>query len=340
MNITELKQVYDVANLDEKWKILYTTVKDIGITELWKNNKRDKCDYASFRNARESVSVLLWHYVGRRIPVVNKLISKRTLGPKYVEYYRLPTWHYEFLEDAYDIQYNIERYKNVYDSLGDEKSKEVLCNILMARVTKDNKYYRYSMDISSDYPQYFDKSLLPTPKNNDVFVDCGGYIGDSVEQFIERYNRNYKKIYMFEPERNNIKIAKKVLTNYRDVEIIEAGVGREEGDLYFNGSDSGGRIQKTGTYKISVRSIDDSVKEPATFIKMDIEGAEKDALYGAKQQIANYSPTLTICVYHLRDDIYSIFEQIKTYRDDYSVYLRHYTDTGLETVMYFIPRDK
>ena len=80
--------------------------------------------------------------------------------------------------------------------------------------------------------------------------------------------------------------------------------------------------------------------KPATFIKMDIEGAEKDALYGAKQQIANYSPTLAICVYHLRDDIYSIFEQIKTYREDYSVYLRHYTDTRLETVMYFISRDK
>lgn len=340
MNITELKQVYDIANPDDKWKILYATVKETGITELWKENKREKCDYASYRNARENVSVLLWHYVGRRIPVINKLISKRTLGPKYVEYYRLPTWHYEFLEDAYDIQYNIERYKSVYDSLGDEESKEVLCNIIMARVTKDKKYYRYSMDISSDYPQYFDKSLLPEPNNNDVFVDCGGYVGDSVEQYIESYNSNYKKIYMFEPESNNIKIAKKALSNYRDVEIIEAGVGRKKEELYFTGSDSGGSIKKTGNYKISVRSIDDSVKEPATFIKMDIEGAEKDALYGAKQQIANYSPTLAICVYHLRDDIYSIFEQIKTYRDDYSVYLRHYTDTRLETVMYFISRDK
>lgn len=340
MNITELKQVYDVANLHDKWKILYATVKETGITELWKENKRDKCDYASFRNARERIPVLLWHYVGRRIPIINKLISKRTLGPKYIEYYILPTWHYEFLEDAYDIQYNIERYKRVYDSLGDEKSKEVLCNILMARVTKDNKYYRYSMEISSDYPQYFDKSLLPTQNNNDVFVDCGGYIGDSVERFIENYNSNYKKIYMFEPERNNIEIAKKTLSNYRDIEIIEAGVGREIGELYFQGSDSGGRIQKTGNYKISVRSIDDIVKDPATFIKMDIEGAEKDALCGAKQQIVKYSPTLAICAYHLRDDIYSIYEQIKSYRDDYSVYLRHYSDTELETVLYFIPASK
>lgn len=196
LNITELKQIYDISNFDDKWKIIYDTVKDIGITQLWKNNKKDKCEYASYRNAKETIPVLFWHYVGRRIPVINKLISKRILNLKYAEYFKLPTWHYEFLEEAYDVQYNIERYKSVYDSLGDKKSKEVLCNIIMARITKDNKYYSDSLDISSDFPQYFDKSILPLPNNNDVFVDCGGYIGDSVEQFIENYNSNYKKIYV------------------------------------------------------------------------------------------------------------------------------------------------
>lgn len=46
---------------------------------------------------------------------------------------------------------------------------------------------------------------------------------------------------------------------------------------------------------------------------------------------------LAICVYHLRDDIYSIYELVKSYRNDYKVYLRHYTDSSSETVMYFIP---
>lgn len=140
---------------------------------------------------------------------------EKTLEPKHDEYYWTPTWHYEFLEDAYDIQYNIDKYKNVYEALGDDISKEVLCNVMMARITKNNKYYAYAKDISSEYPQYYDKSLLPLPNNNDVFCDCGGYIGDSVEQFIINYNSNYKKIYMFEPERNNIESAKNCYQNIR-----------------------------------------------------------------------------------------------------------------------------
>lgn len=241
------------------------------------------------------------------------------------------------MEDAYDIQYNIDKYKNVYDALGDDISKEVLCNVMMARITKNNKYYAHAKDISSEYPQYYDKSLLPLPNNNDVFCDCGGYIGDSVEQFIINYNSNYKKIYMFEPERNNIESAKKLLSKYKNIEIVEAGVGRERGQLFLGGSDSSGRVQKDGDYKIIITSIDESVREQATFIKMDIEGSEKDAIFGAKQQIINYAPTLAICVYHLRDDIYSIYELVKSYRNDYKVYLRHYTDSSSETVMYFIP---
>lgn len=48
-------------------------------------------------------------------------------------------------------------------------------------------------------------------------------------------------------------------------------------------------------------------------------------------------PKLAICCYHKFDDLWKIPEQVLAMRDDYSIYLRHYTNGLHETVMYFIP---
>ena len=67
---------------------------------------------------------------------------------------------------------------------------------------------------------------------------------------------------------------------------------------------------------------------------MDIEGAELEALKGAEQIIRNFKPKLAICAYHKPEDLYTLPELIKSFRDDYVFYLRHYTDTLYETVLY------
>ena len=71
---------------------------------------------------------------------------------------------------------------------------------------------------------------------------------------------------------------------------------------------------------------------------MDVEGHEYAALEGAQQHIINDHPALAICAYHLIDDFWKLPELVLSYRSDYKIYMRHYTEGILETVYYFIPQ--
>ena len=71
-------------------------------------------------------------------------------------------------------------------------------------------------------------------------------------------------------------------------------------------------------------------------IKMDIEGAELDALRGAEGTISKYKPLLAICVYHKRDDLLTIPEYIKSIVPEYRLFLRAYERTTTELVLYAV----
>jgi hypothetical protein len=100
---------------------------------------------------------------------------------------------------------------------------------------------------------------------------------------------------------------------------------------------SASRITESGTESIAVGRMDDAVNEAVSFIKLDLEGAEQAALKGAKDHILADHPKLAVAVYHRPEDFWKIPRYILGLRDDYKLYLRHYTEGWTETVMFFIP---
>jgi hypothetical protein len=70
-------------------------------------------------------------------------------------------------------------------------------------------------------------------------------------------------------------------------------------------------------------------------LKMDIEGAELEALKGAKSLITQADMDLAICLYHKPRDIFEIPRLISTF-GSYSYYLRLYGHYGMDLVMYAI----
>ena len=82
----------------------------------------------------------------------------------------------------------------------------------------------------------------------------------------------------------------------------------------------------------------DSVPEcqNATWIKMDIEGAEMAALKGARNTILRNKPKLTISIYHSDEDMIRIAEYIHELVPEYRLYIRHHSSNKAETVLYAI----
>ena len=113
---------------------------------------------------------------------------------------------------------------------------------------------------------------------------------------------------------------------YSNIEIIQKGVGSENTYMYVNKMGttdaSGNMLGQDGTKKIQVVTLDDDLSEPVTLIKMDIEGAEQDALKGSVRHIREEHPKLLICVYHNNRDIFEIPKWLYQVRDDYRLFLR------------------
>jgi FkbM family methyltransferase len=235
-------------------------------------------------------------------------------------------------ETRKDIQLNPTKWKKLYASLSDEPSRVVLNDLISYRLTGDYSFMKeYSVRFNE---QYFEDFLGIKP--GEIFVDCGGFDGDTTEEFCSRYP-DYKRVYLFEPSATNIEKAKVRLRERRDIEFLPLGVSDTSGSLFFDNAGSASSVSESGLDEIRVTTIDQQITENITFIKMDLEGWEMKALAGAKKHICDDHPKLAIAVYHHPADFWRISEYIFGLRQDYKIYLRHYTEGWSETVMYFIP---
>jgi hypothetical protein len=82
----------------------------------------------------------------------------------------------------------------------------------------------------------------------------------------------------------------------------------------------------------------DNIASDATFIKLDIEGSEKEALNGAIKTIKKNLPKLAISIYHRPNDLFEIYNLINYYTDRYRFYIRHYSDYMFDTILYGVAK--
>lgn len=241
----------------------------------------------------------------------------------------------KFMSDAKkDIEVNFEKYENIYNRIQETESQNVFRNITSFRKNFDLKYMKeYKVDIKG---QYFEDFL--NLQDGEVFIDAGGFDGQTSIEFI-KYCPNYKTVYIFEPSEKNLAMAKENLKEYENINFISKGLSNQKDVLKFDTeSGSASSISENGTVTIEVDTLDVMVSEKVSFIKMDIEGGESMAIEGMKNHILNDHPKMAISVYHKVDDFWKILEQILAIRDDYDIYMRHYTEGTDETVMFFMPR--
>jgi hypothetical protein len=87
-------------------------------------------------------------------------------------------------------------------------------------------------------------------------------------------------------------------------------------------------------------ALDDAVQGwPVTHVKMDIEGAESDALAGMERLLISARPRLAISVYHRPEHLWTLLLQIADLDLNYRFHYRCYGEQGFETVLYAIPAE-
>lgn len=231
--------------------------------------------------------------------------------------------------------------KTVSSLLEDSRSLNVLQNII-------ESWYKvsYNKDLFSEIyegNQYFCKDIIPLDENS-VFVDCGAFIGDSLESFLVNVSdSNFSKAFLFELNDFTCEELQSNIKQWcspdvqRKIKVINKGVSDENAEFSYSLSESSSCIQGEGTQKAQVVRLDDELAdERISLVKMDIEGSEAAAIKGGEKLIKQYKPALAICVYHQMSDIWELPLLIKSFVPEYKLYLRHHSKTQIETVLYAV----
>ena len=185
--------------------------------------------------------------------------------------------------------------------------------------------------------QYYD---LFSPIEGEIFIDAGCYDGETSCAFLDWCHGNYEHIYAFEPTPEMAEVARENFQKKRieKFDLQEAVCWSKSGRVRFSISTIRSASFVSGDDgDMKAVSIDDILQgNPVTFIKMDVEGSEMEALRGAAESIQRYKPRLAISLYHKPEDIFEIPSYIISLNHDYKLYIRHYTSDIWETVLYAI----
>ncbi|HEV3301068.1 MAG TPA: FkbM family methyltransferase [Planctomycetaceae bacterium] len=206
----------------------------------------------------------------------------------------------------------------------------------------------------SSHEQYFADDLFRV-EPSEVFVDCGAYDGDTIRALSQRLDGKLCRIFALEPDEQNFAKLQAYLTalgaRAESITAFPYAVGRRRETLRFSatGTDNAS-VAPEGSVTVEAVPLDELLAdESPTFIKMDIEGFELEALAGAAGVIRRCRPIMAITVYHHSDHLWKVPLAIAAAADpefdtdapaDYSFFLRSYQTEFWETVCYAVPRSR
>ncbi|MFA6947540.1 MAG: FkbM family methyltransferase [Eubacteriales bacterium] len=210
------------------------------------------------------------------------------------------------------------------ESLCDERSREVLGGVINFKLSGDIQYLDTSEDSAGDI-----WSLMRT-KRYRAAADLGAYTGDSARDIIS-HCENIAQITAFEPDERTFRKLKaysdEIAPSGITLRAINAAAWSCDTTLHFDSrggrnSHIGGDNACDGTNakttrgdditgakprirEVSARSLD-SLGVPCDLLKLDVEGAEREALCGCARTIERCSPDIALSLYHRTRDLWEL----------------------------------
>lgn len=241
---------------------------------------------------------------------------------------------------------NEARISRLRGILKDEKSKNLLDRIVQFRSSLHSKDY-----IKPEGKQYFPSDVPVFSGINELrFVDAGAFRGDTLKSLYKMASEREIQVascVCFEPDSGNFPyLISEASQRKSNIFLYPTAVWSKREFLCFKELSN----EPTASYvcrstpsshensHVLGVSIDECLYSMRpNFIKMDIEGAELQALEGASKTIKDFRPTLAICLYHTPTDLWEIPLRIYDICDNYGMYLRVHGRFLYETVLYCVP---
>ena len=255
---------------------------------------------------------------------------------------------YDFFSEELGVRYWLTRrdYYHSFKSLiekvdlmwADEVSRSLYGSILDFRINGD-----YSVLPAPDLDHQYFPPDIPAWEKPLRFVDCGAFDGDTLRNFLKS-EISVEAVSAFEPDENNFrKLSQFIYANqecFQSVGLWPCGVSFATHQLSFDaGNGEASAVSSGGNTMIQCVSLDEAIPNfMPNLIKMDIEGAEPDALLGARNLIQKSYPSLAISIYHRPEHLWQIPLLVESMAmGHYQYFLRAHGFNDFDVVLYCIP---
>lgn len=230
---------------------------------------------------------------------------------------------------------NADKLQKVYDLLADDISKQTFADVVNFRISGKIEYLN-----ACTFPRERIFTDIIKLGDNEEYIDMGAYNGDTVLEFADITGGKYRRIFAMEPDTRNFRKLTKSTDGMERIDLFNAAAWSDDTALTF--SDRSGRNSKlTEGGGVKLKQVaalrGDSLSENATFIKMDVEGAERHALEGCARSLKNGSK-LICALYHRTEDIFDLPLLVHEINPDLKLYIRHLMYIpAWETNLYCVP---
>ena len=217
--------------------------------------------------------------------------------------------------------------------LGDASSRAWFNQVLTFRLTGD-----YSQLPAPSPADQYTPGDLPRWQDPMRFIDCGAFNGDTVAA-LAKVGYAFEAIAAFEPDPGNFAALAQRVGSHGPAFCFPCGVADATRQVRFQaGNGMASHESNEGNVIIQCVSIDEALAGfRPTYLKMDIEGAEPEALKGARDTIARSRPALAISLYHYPQHLWEIPLLIAGWNLGYRLEIRGHSHSSFDTVLYALP---
>lgn len=305
----------------------YCVKSDIKLSGVVVTTSTDKTNFMGFDvitleqalSNQKKISIIIGFGNFGKISYLNEIPGVETV-------YYLPQacyGNYSPIDKSFLSKYKII-IEDMYNKALDDLSKKCLENYFQMRSAECSED---KLEIFDYTESYFTNSVFDI-SNNEVFIEIGSYIGDSIAKFLEVSQNEYSKIIGIEPDPLCFDELKKNIGNTKNILLFDCCIWKEDGYVDFSPDDDLGGIKPTSsnTIKKEARSIDSLCREydiAPTIIKLSFGFSVVDILEGMKNTILKYYPKLILRVAYFEDTFIDTCKYILQNFPGYSIKFRY-----------------